>query len=182
MSLTPFQEKQWKRVFDIYDANGNGVIEKTDMEQKMAQIAQVSDLSSWEYDRVYNHLMNINWHYMESSADLNHDGQVTFDEWKDYIGALLSTPGGKGELAFVVDMAFELFDTNGNGFITLDEYKAFYQCLGLDANLAEGVFHYLDGTTTHDNRIDYNDFMGLVNQFIQGEDSGAPGNYLFGVD
>ena len=178
--LTELQFRKWTRLFQVYDANGNGTIERADLEQNFNNVAAAGNITPGTplYGIMHARFVE-NWEKMQKAADLNNDGKIELQEWLEYVDRQLANPGDYQEMVATVGRMFDLFDLNGDGIVSLEEYKAFYRCWRLPEPLAEEVFPKLD--LNSDGVISKDEFLELAGQFHLSDDPDAPGNFLFGA-
>ncbi|MBO1352080.1 MAG: EF-hand domain-containing protein [Hormoscilla sp. GUM202] len=177
--LTELQIRKWKRLFHVYDANENGVVEKADFEEIFQNIVASRNLipGTPKYDRLYAEFMS-DWELLRKDADKNNNGKIELTEWLKHGDRRINSP----EMCKInIDMAndiFELLDINGDGVISLEEYKTIFWIWRLPEELATKNFPLLD--INCDGRISKEEFKILVEQFYQSDDPDAPGNLFFG--
>lgn len=102
-----------RRVFEMFDRNGDGRItqkELNDSLESMGIFIPDSELTQ-----------------MIEKIDVNHDGCVDIDEF----GALYQNIMDERDEEADMKEAFNVFDQNGDGFITVDELKSVMASLGL---------------------------------------------------
>lgn len=177
--LTEVQTRKWTRLFNVYDTNGNGTIERDDLEQNFNNVAAAGNVTPGtpEYEAMHARFVE-NWEKMQKETDLNKDGKTELKEWLEYIDRQLQKPSNYQVILAMVGRMFDLFDLNGNGVISMEEYKTFYRCWRMPEELAEEVFPKLD--LNGDGVISKDEFLELVGQFHLSDDPDAPGNLLFG--
>ncbi|KAL6634701.1 hypothetical protein ACP70R_027372 [Stipagrostis hirtigluma subsp. patula] len=120
-----------RRVFDLFDHDGDGRITREELALSLERVlgAPVPE------DELSATIARI---------DANGDGCVDMDEFGDLYDAVMHRRGGDGdangaeegedeEAAEEADMreAFNVFDRNGDGFITVDELRAVLAALGI---------------------------------------------------
>ncbi|KAK6789932.1 hypothetical protein RDI58_013732 [Solanum bulbocastanum] len=102
-----------KRVFHMFDRNGDGRITKKELNdslENMGIFMSDSDLAQ-----------------MINKIDVNGDGYIDIDEF----GALYETIMEERDEEEDIREAFNVFDQNGDGYITVDELKSVLASLGL---------------------------------------------------
>ncbi|CAI9760685.1 unnamed protein product [Fraxinus pennsylvanica] len=102
-----------KRVFEMFDQNGDGRITKKELNdslEKMGIFIPDKELAQ-----------------MIEKIDVNADGCVDIDEFDELYQRIMNE---KNEDEDMLD-AFNVFDQNGDGFITVDELKSVLASLGL---------------------------------------------------
>ncbi|CAN4096706.1 unnamed protein product [Withania somnifera] len=107
------ETEELKRVFHMFDRNGDGRITKKELNtslENMGIFMSDTDLAQ-----------------MINKIDVNGDGYIDIDEF----GALYKTIMEEREEEEDIREAFNVFDQNGDGFITVDELKSVLSSLGL---------------------------------------------------
>ncbi|NET41711.1 EF-hand domain-containing protein [Okeania sp. SIO2B3] len=177
--LTELQTKKWIRLFQVYDANGNGVVEKEDFEAIFQNVAKARNLTQGtpEYDRLHGKFME-DWEHLRKDADKNNNGKVELAEWLEHGERRINNSDMYQTVIDLANQIFELLDLNGNGVISVEEYRTFFQSWRIPEELAVEVFPKLD--LNGDGGITKDEFVVLVQQFHQSDDPDAPGNLFFG--
>jgi Ca2+-binding EF-hand superfamily protein len=73
---------------------------------------------------------------------------------------------------------FDIIDQDGDGQITLPNYRRYFEAWGLDETLAELAFAKLD--LSGDGHLSRHAFIQLCTNFYISDDPNVPGNWLFG--
>ncbi|MEM1167940.1 MAG: hypothetical protein AAGJ08_02295 [Cyanobacteria bacterium P01_H01_bin.35] len=70
--LTELQTRKWTRLFQVYDANGNGVVEKDDFEAIFQNVAKARNLTQGtpQYEELHGKFME-DWEHLRKDADKN---------------------------------------------------------------------------------------------------------------
>ena len=68
--LTELQKRKWTRLFQVYDADGNGVVEQADFEIIFQNLAQVRNLEANEpeYEQLHAKFIE-DWENLQKDAD-----------------------------------------------------------------------------------------------------------------
>ena len=177
--LTELQIKKWTHLFKVYDANGNGVVEKSDFEEIFQNVATARNLTQGtpDYDQLHAKFME-DWEHLRKDADKNNDGKVELAEWLEHGDRRINSPDMYQTNIDLAHQIFELFDLNGDGVITLEEYKTILGSWHLPEDLAAEIFPKLD--LNGDGGITKDELVELLGQFHSSDDPEAPGNFFFG--
>ncbi len=170
--LSQFQQRKLSYMFDVYDADKNGFLEKSDF----AQVGQRFDtLLNLPGDRASNWFLDF-WQGMSQVAQPN--GQVTRKAWLDFLDQLWNRPDVY-EATILAGASFYMsaLDTDGDGMLNPSEYRVFFQGMGLDPDLANKAFAKMDDN--HDGQLSISEYSQRVREFY-GDDPAAPGNWLLG--
>jgi len=98
--LQPAQLSEIKSAFKKMDYDGSGAIEPSELQNTMAAMGYVGDTTE-----------------MMQSVDTDNSGKIEYDEFALIMAKRILETDGQVEL----DMAFKLFDKDGNGYITKEE-------------------------------------------------------------
>ncbi|KAK6146298.1 hypothetical protein DH2020_020167 [Rehmannia glutinosa] len=102
-----------KRVFQMFDRNGDGRITKKELNDSL------ENMGIFIPDKELTQMID--------KIDMNGDGCVDIDEF----GALYQNIMDERDVEEDMREAFNVFDQNGDGFITVDELKSVLASLGL---------------------------------------------------
>lgn len=141
-----------RRVFATFDENGDGLISRTELGTLMAKLDGVGvteeELTS-----------------MMESADKNGDGLVNFEEFME-LHARHESPGFLQESDQDAEFleAFQVFDKNNDGFISVVELQSILRSLGVNRNIklqdCEKIISAVDKNC--DGLVDFAEFKRLM--------------------
>ncbi len=178
--LTEFQKEKLPRLFAMYDSDTNGFIEQEDFVRLTQAFARVR---AWqpgteEYDALETRLLS-RWQKMVQFADANRDERVSLPEWLAYVDDMLGSEDAyEAEVRKIASTVFSVFDRDGDGKLTAEEYRESYEAMGLDKTLADDIFHRLD--LNADGYISRSEHLTLIAQFFRSQNPQSPGNWVFG--
>jgi Ca2+-binding EF-hand superfamily protein len=179
--LTDLQKRKLTRFFNVWDANGDGVITTKDSEQVFQNLAELQDLKpgSPERETLYSGFMAYQNHFIQA-VDVDESGSVTLEEWLAYHEKMLQDEASfAGSVLTVIEAMFELMDRNGDGIITLEEYGEWMRAFRIEEqDITEKVFQKLD--LDRDGAVSKKEMLELTREFFYSDDPDAPGNWALG--
>ena len=178
--LSDFRMRKMKKLFLMFDGNKNGYLDEADYEIFIAKASKHRGLQPGSSE--YNHLREVYlglWAQARLFARASQD-RVSFDEWLGAQEAVLSNREQFQTMMLqnVTDTMFKLFDANGDGKVSLEEYKGLLEIHGCDARNADTFFKRLDPQAR--GHLTFEDVKARVEEYSYAENEDAPGNYLFG--
>ena len=177
---TELQKRKWPNLFKMLDFNGDGVVEKADIETMAIQIAGMRGFSpgSPQHEELHGSFMGF-WSGVEELADTDKDDKVSLAEWLAYWTKVTESPQMYQSVNKPLsEFIFGLLDEDGDGQITIDEYRQFYKMMRMSEAFADEMFSKLD--LNQDDGISMEGLLTLTEQFFVGDDPNAPGNLFFG--
>ena len=178
MTLTNLQQAKLKKLFDVYDYDGNGFVEREDY---LGVIKNLASLKEWapgtpEYMALQNAYLSL-WEGLKDHADTDFDGKVDFAEMSAYCLALMSDPDQfQDKIIGLGALLFELLDVDEDGVVSKSDYLQFARCLRFDPG--EEAFAHLD--VGNKGGLSKGAALARIEEFYLSQDEQAPGNWLFG--
>jgi Ca2+-binding EF-hand superfamily protein len=179
--LTLLQINKLERFFYILDFDRNGIIQKDDFEAIAENLCILWGLKEGEieYQKVLNRF-SADWDKFNFYVN-NNAGKASWEDWKRFAEDVLV--GGSKELFdnYVEEFTGELFDnfdTDKDGYISLDEFIDLFVAYRIEVRFAAKSFRNLD--TSKDGQISRGELIEAVKQFFRSDDPDASGNWLFG--
>jgi Ca2+-binding EF-hand superfamily protein len=174
--------KRLVRFYNVYDADGNGVITQADAELSLNNLAALRNykVGTPEYESFRAGFL-IYWNDLLKAADADQNSEITLEEWLKYHENLLSDKSRALQTILPSVFAmFDVMDSDGNGSITMGEYKNFMHAFGVPEKwIGEDVFQKLD--LNKDGSISKKELGDVVDQMYFNPDPSCAGNVLFGV-
>ncbi len=135
------------RLFNVLDADGNGLLEAADFDRVATELTRSQALaegSQASLGQRYRHL----WETLAAACDANRDGRVTLQEWLAHHEALLDSdrrlrveqPAYRSPIETTARFLFDVLDANQDGRISREEYRAFATAHGLSPDVADQAF------------------------------------------
>ena len=178
--LTDLQVQKITKFFSMYDANCDGYLVSDDFELVVKRLADLKNLGSrsGKYIALKDRFRRA-WKSLESHADLNHDHQVSLQEWISYYDKILGDEKAYDEeLHTLMDIVFEAFDNNGDGKICREEWEHLFTIYNICPIYADKVFEKLD--LNGDGYLDRSEVMNLIHRFFYSDDEMDVANRMFG--
>jgi len=137
--MSPDDEKALELVFKQFDVNGDGQLDAQEIAAMMKHIGK-SPIEAKE---------------LMADMDENGDGVISKEEFKTMhaIGKLSTSQED-------IKKSFEIFDIDGDGFVTHDEIEKI--CQGLSPDVAKQLINDVD--KNGDGRINFNEWLGAMNE------------------
>ncbi|UTW64109.1 EF-hand domain-containing protein [bacterium SCSIO 12741] len=175
-----FRKLKLKRLFDCYDANGNGHL---DMNDAVVITNRFSQEFGWDTgsfaDRSFKGAFFKGWSRMFRQADANHDYRITWQEFQHYHQEASSDDSHfYRDLKPFLDDIFPFLDPDGDGLIHKSTYLSFYRAM-CNSNLGEEeAFESFD--LNHDGAISHLEFYTMFYHFHMSADPDHASKLFFG--
>lgn len=181
-TLTPLQERKARRMFEIFDTNKDGTVERDDFNLILNRLAQVVPFSKQsETYRGLNYLYQNRWKKMLFFADSDKDEQISAEEWIAYCNSLIEKDSYEEDILPITCYVIRLFaDQNQKEDFRIDVsvFEKFFDAYGIEKELAQKTFEKLDvnkkGYLTEEQVTQY------WREFYESDDENALGNWFFG--
>jgi Ca2+-binding EF-hand superfamily protein len=177
--LTPLQQRKVARMFQVYDINRDGKLEREDFSAVGHNIAEQRGFPpgsagytalAGKYEEFWGRLSTANGG--KSSIDLS-----------QYLTLMDAQLGDRAHFeATIHDLggaAFDVLDSDRDGKVTIEEYRAFLRAHAIDPSLADRAFPVLD--LDGDGHISKPEVIQIVKEFYYSDDPAAPGNLFYAV-
>ncbi|KDO31983.1 CAMK protein kinase [Saprolegnia parasitica CBS 223.65] len=146
----------YMEVFLVFDKDGNGFVSRSELGAALQSLGQ--RLTEREIDAIMG------------MADVDGDGGISFDEFVSMMNSSLFKWGAVDETDMHV--AFEIFDTNHDGFISADELAYVVSLFGNATPMSEAevldLMRAIDANG--DGKIDYTEFAALMGSMLKQND------------
>lgn len=179
--LTELQRDKLERFFYILDFDRNGVIEKDDFIGIAENLCILWGIR--EADPRYKKLMKQfedSWSRFDFFVNAN-DGRANWEHWIHFGEEVIVNGDEDMYNAYVeqyVGELFDNFDTDKDGYISLDEFIDLFVSYRIEVRFAAKAFRKID--LNHDSLISRGELIKAVKEFFRSDDPDAPGNWLFG--
>lgn len=178
-----FQKRKLAYFFKILDLNRNGILQKIDFSQMVEKVCEkfeyeISGVSHRRVSDKANKLFN----KLLSDIQPYAFNQITEEEWVEFFYD--KVVNSKNELIIdtykelIFNFMFDFFDPNRDGYISNEEYHAFYEIFGIDESYCDKAFAMIESNKSH--KLSRYDIMKAIEEFLMSEDSTLGGNWIFG--
>lgn len=180
--LSHFQTLKLTYIFNLLDFDRNGFIERKDfinIAEKLC-IVRGDETDTPESENILSQCANL-WKGLEHYIDINNDGKCTIEEWLKFIEDKLINSEPDTRTIFlnsVVGSVFDLYDTDGDGDISLPEYLDIFLSFELKSSLVGKSFVSLD--VNGDGAISKQELIASITEFLISDDPDLTGNWIFG--
>ena len=178
--LTGFQKKKIKKLFELYDQNSDGVLQKDDFTQIAENFVELGlcERDSDEHIDVQFVISGL-WSSLHALTDENSDGTITQEEFMASFDYLLERreqflPAWLN----AAEVTLRLNDLNRDGILQRDEVIANMRAFHMSKEEAEEVFPRLD--RDGDGTISILEWKQSIEEFFFSQDPDAPGNWFAG--
>lgn len=177
--LTEFQKRKISNLFAVHDLNHDGTLERNDFVEYTQRFTGKRGFGSDspEHQKLLDLFLEF-WEGLTRGADSDHDKKVSLQEWFSTFDRMLSSPQQIQAIQPLGEAVFNMLDRNGDGKVTLEEYRWLYSSGALDPMLAADSFKRID--RDHDGRVSPAELSDCLREFLLSNDANAPGNWLFG--
>ena len=178
--LSDLQRVSLTQYFRVYDIDADGHIGPKDFARVVENVRQTRGLDDGSPEhRELRAAYRRWWEALRLSADVDHNGEVEIQEWLVYwAGVLDSKERYDAEVATIVKLLLEIFDTDGDGVLEKEELEELFGAYGLSIDLADHVFESLDADGNLE--LTHEELMEAGSQFYRGNNPNAPWVRLFG--
>jgi Ca2+-binding EF-hand superfamily protein len=178
--LSDVRRRKFTYLFECFDLDRNGVLERLDYEQFSRNLIDAFGLAvdPTKAASIRAQTMAL-WEFVRGLADSDGDGTVHLDEFLAGYGALTDDDATfqallMGYASFVMSTA----DRDGDGLLDVDDYAAILGCYGIADAAAREAFARID--RDGDGALSVEDMEANFDEYFRSDDPDAPGNWMMG--
>lgn len=181
--MKPVLKEKLTHFFNILDNNKNGSLQEDDF-VSIGQNICINHAIGPNHE-AYQYLIDQSKElYNELITDLhmNYGDPITLVDWLSYFDKEIIQAKDIGLVKHLIQMTvkyvFDLYDQNGDGLISIDEFVDMFTIYGIDVKWSAKSFMHLD--ENGDEVISKTELVHAVRDFFISSDPGADGNWIFG--
>jgi len=173
--MSDFWVRKMKTYFQRIDFDKDGSITQKDFEGMADRFVSSEKLDEKRGAELKGKLLQVWDKYLKDS----HGGQaLNQDAFIKTLKAQVSDPALRQTLAGPLPLFFSAVDANGDGQIQEDEFRLFFDILGLDPSMAPATFKAID--TNNDGQLSLDEFVAAGVDFFTSEDESSPNKLFWG--
>ena len=180
--ITELQARKLDRAFAHLDVDKNGTIEYQDLIDLASRLLSAFDTppGSPKGQAILDSFEGF-WDAMVAAADTDGDRRLTPEEWRNGMtGAFIERDGGFDQaMRPAVRAVIALQDRNGDGLVSVDEFRVMQSAFGTPDAEIEEAFRRID--TDENGTLSLDELAEAARQFYIGSDESAAGNWFFGA-
>jgi Ca2+-binding EF-hand superfamily protein len=173
--MSDFWVRKMKTYFQRIDFDKDGAITQKDFEQMADRFVSCEKLDATKGAELKSKLIQVWEKYLRDENKGQALNQATFIET---LKKQVADPSLRQTLAGPLPLFFSAVDANADGNIQEDEFKLFFEILGLDSSLAPASFKAID--TNNDGQLSLDEFVTAGVDFFTSEDTNSPNQLFWG--
>lgn len=170
-----FWRRKMRTIHRILDVNKDGVIAFDDMKIFADRFVKLGHLSKTHQAEFHDSLQTM---WGEHFGSLDKYNLISIRQYLEIMHHSLNDPKLRKKVHHFLPYLFKAVDKDGNGIISLDEFKLFFRCLGLRSEAAVVSFSVIDENT--DGKLSLREFVQLGREYFLTENPQLPSKVLWG--
>ncbi|ETV95417.1 hypothetical protein, variant [Aphanomyces invadans] len=144
------ERREVNSIFCLFDRDKSGAITRDEMQSLLHVISP--DMTEAQISRIILVL------------DQHHTGEVTFEEFYQWCRSHIHEHSSKHSKHHLIREVFKMIDTDGSGYITVEEFVAIFKALGqsLDHDDVRELVYQIDRNS--DGKIDFEEFEKMLHK------------------
>ncbi|CAH2051704.1 unnamed protein product, partial [Iphiclides podalirius] len=170
-----FWRRKMRTVHNILDVDKDGLISFNDFLLFADRFKALGHLDE-EQTKEFTAIIKMTWE--EQWGAIDPYNFVTVEQYLEDMHHVLNDKSLKKRAHRWLPYLFKAVDKDKSGFISVEEFKLFFQCLGLDNEHAAVAFAVID--TNGDGKLSMKEFVKLGKDFFRTEDEGRVSKMFWG--
>ncbi|XP_053617420.1 sarcoplasmic calcium-binding protein [Plodia interpunctella] len=175
MERSDFWRRKMRTVHNILDVDKDGLISFNDFvlfSERFKALGHLGESQAKEFTEI----IKMTWE--EQWGAIDPYNYVTVEQYLEDMHHVLNDKTLKKKAHRWLPYLFKAVDKDKSGFITIKEFKLFFQCLGLDNEHAAVAFAVID--QNGDGKLSMNEFVKLGKDFFFTEDESKVSKMFWG--
>ena len=144
-----FWRKKFRKAVETRDADKNGYISRSDFQLVLERYQKLSETTAEKCEALSNFLLT----FCDNVGLADASVQLTYEEFEHRWQDLMAN----GKMKIMYQHMFDILDVNGDGFISVKEWKAHILALGMSYEHGQQAFEAMD--TNGDGKISMDEFV-----------------------
>ncbi|XP_073948654.1 sarcoplasmic calcium-binding protein [Choristoneura fumiferana] len=160
-----FWRRKMRTVHNILDVDKDGLISFNDFKlfaDRFTNLGHLDDQHAKEFTEIIKHTWEEQW------GAIDPYNFVTIEQYMEDMHHVLNDKALKKKAHRWLPYLFKAVDKDNSGFISVKEFKLFYECLGLDNEKAAVAFAVID--VNGDGKLSLKEFVKLGKDFFFTDD------------
>ncbi|EEB20251.1 Sarcoplasmic calcium-binding protein, putative [Pediculus humanus corporis] len=170
-----FWKTKMRTLHRILDVNKDGVVSFDDFKLLTERFTDLGHLTPEHHDEFQEKIREA-WELQRGTVDPYN--VVTTEQFLEDMHHILNDKDLRKKIHSFLPFFFKAVDQDHDGEITIDEYKIFFQCLGLSEADAICSFRSID--VNNDGKLSVKEFVDLGREYLLSEDSRTPSKFFWG--
>ncbi|XP_014214343.1 sarcoplasmic calcium-binding protein [Copidosoma floridanum] len=170
-----FWRRKMRTLHSHLDVNKDGVLSYDDfmlLGDRFAKLGHLTDRQKEEFQSVLRQTWEEQW------GEINQYNLVDVEKYLEAMHHVLEDKSLRRKVHNFLPYLFKAVDKDKSGEISVQEFKLFFQCLGLHNDDAVVSFTYID--TNEDGKISLKEFVKLGRDFFLTQNLSKPSKHFWG--
>ena len=169
-----FWEKKMDRAVRVRDTNKSGDISRADFELVVEHYRNLGTSNPTHIEVLSKYMLNL----IETLHLTDESTTLSYDEFKEKFLRLVEEWTKNGTYKMFFGAMFSNLDVNGDGYISLEEWTAHYNSMGIDPGYARASFEAMD--VNGDGKISKEEFVNYHYEYYFTTENKLNSSVLYG--
>ncbi|MEM7128227.1 MAG: hypothetical protein AAF702_17985 [Chloroflexota bacterium] len=172
------RKQKMSRLFNIYDADRDGLVNKSDFEQPVHVGATFLgyEPGSAQYEEMFDWSMGL-WNNIRNQSGKNENDSISLDEFLVAMDALVNDRATLNQIVMGhASFTIKIWDRDEDGMMSEEEFIAAHTAYNTKEEAAREAFGYLD--RDGDRQLSYSEIIQAVEEYFVSDDPDAIGNWF----
>ncbi|MEV0647389.1 EF-hand domain-containing protein [Phytomonospora sp. NPDC050363] len=172
---TAVLDRKYQKLFTNYDSDGDGFIARAELEESSSRLSR--ELGEEGSPKARRHVAATTRYWDLIAQQIGTPERIRADQWVSAARQIARTPEFARVITELIDATHDLCDADGDGEISLEEFRAAHRASGASDADAAKAFKRMD--TNGDGRISRSETAKAAHEYFTSEDPKAAGNSFF---